>query len=706
MKNPFDFFNKKAQGEDTYLGLFLKETEGMLFYINRTADGNLKIIKKEKFIFSDGWEKLSEDVDEVLNRLETTTGKSPEKTVFFIYSHLVDQITKQIKRPYLHRIKQLVKNLELKPLGFIECHEAILDYFQQKEKIPLTTNLIEFDKTAMSIFVYTTGRLIFSETVPRTANVIEDLLPIFERIKTQTVIPPRIILYDSKDLDSESTRILTHQWGKDFFIQLPKVQIFKEDQVIDSFLNIFSGQMMGSKQVAMDIEERPSGPTKEEVMGFVIGDDVKEKPVQQTIVDATPPQTAKLKQPSSISGLIPLAFLAKFLANGKKTFSSLMSKTKSLPFPVLPIIGAILILGAFFSMEYFFHTAKVRVFFPSQELKKNLSIEAAVEGAAGSSDILSFKVATETADLSESDSATGKRSVGDKAKGTVAMLNYDRGGSKTFSKGTTIQAQSLKFVLADDVTVASSSVAPDLSLQPGKSNVAIVAEQIGSESNLAKGQKFQVGDSSQTLYLATNDNAFSGGSKKDIQTVSEEDIAGVKNKLLAKAKKYADDQLKAKLLKERRLLTQLTDFNLGKITYSKGAGDEAASVEGKSQAEITYSTYQQQEFLQILDQHLKKDVKAGFHINDQATNYKIKSIDQSGHHSLLDVDVQTKAIEDIKTDDLLSKMRGKKSDSLQDMVRNDYHAAGLDLEVSHPIPWLKNWLPLFKKNITLDISYL
>lgn len=698
MKNPFEFFNKKFQEEETYLGLFLKENEGMLFYINQTDSGNLKISKKEKFAFTDGWERLIEDVDEVLNRLETTTGKSPEKTVFFIYSHLVDPVTKQIKRPYLQKIKQLVKNLELKPLGFIECHEAILDYLQQKEKMPLTTNLIEFDKTALGIFVYTTGRLIFSETVPRTDNIIEDLLPVFERIKTQTVIPPRIILYNSKDLDLESTSILTHQWGKDFFIQLPKVQIFKEEQVIESFLNIFSGQMIGSKQVDMRAEEQPVNPTRQEVMGFVIGDDVKEKPLQSTVTEEVPVQTTKLKK-------TPLAFLSKFLAGSKKTFNSLMSRTKSLPFPVLPVIGVILILGALFSMEYFFHTAKVRVFFPSQKLEKSLDIEAAVGAASGSSNVLSFQIATDTANFSELKNATGKRSVGDKAKGTVKVLNYDS-NSKTFSQGTTIQAQGLKFALADDVTVASSSVAPDLSLQPGKSNVAIVADQIGPESNLSKGQKLQVDDSPQTLYLATNENAFSGGSKKEIQTVSEEDIVEVKNKLLAKAKNYAGNQLKAKLSKEKRLLTQLTDFNLGNIIYSKDAGDEAANVEGKSQAEITYFTYKQQEFLQIFKRLLKKDVKAGFHISDQTTNYKIKSIDQDDNRYLLDVDVQTKATKDIKTNDLLVKMRGKKSDNLQDLVRNDYHAEGLDLQVSHPIPWLKNWLPLFKKNITLEISYL
>ncbi len=705
MKNPLEFFSRGVQEEGTYLGLFLKESEGMLFYISQVGGGSFKITKREKFTFTDGWEKLTEDVDEVLNRLETTTGKSPQKTVFFIYSHLVDPVTKDIKRPYLQKIKQLVKNLELKPLGFIECHEAILDYLQQKEKMPLTTVLIEFDKTALGIFVYTTGRLIFSETAPRTDSIIADLLPVFEQIKTQTVIPPRIILYNSKDLDPESTSILTHQWGKDFFIQLPKVQVLKEHEVVESFLNIFSGQMTSPKQADMEAQGQHIKETGEEVMGFVIGDDVKKEPPKQATTDDMPAPAAKLKEPFSFLGRVPFSFLSRFLAICKKAVSGLISQVKSLPFPVLPAIGVVFILGALFFMEYFFHTAKVRVFFPSQKLEKSLRIQAAAAGGAGSVDTLSLQVATEAANLSESKSASGKKSVGEKAKGTVAMLNY-QATTKTFSKGTTIQAQSLKFVLTDDVTVASSSVSPDLNLQPGKSNAGVVADQIGPESNLPKGQRFQVGDSPQTLYLAVNENAFSGGSKKDIQIVSQEDVADVKNKLLAKAKNYVDNQLNTKLPKEQKILPQLSDFNLSKLTYSKEVGDEAAGVEGKSQAAITYFTYRQQEFLEILDRQLAGDVKAGFHISDQATNYKIKSIEQSPKQYLLIVEVQTKALGDINTNELLVKMRGKRSDSLQEMVKNDYHAAGLDLEVSHPIPWLKNWLPLFKKNITLDISYL
>ncbi len=701
MKNPLNFLSKKNPIKETYLGIFLKESEGLLLYLN-WDEGKLKIIASDKFIVSEGWEKLSEDVDEILNRLETKTGQSPEKTIFFIYSHLVDPLTKEIKRNFLQKIKHLVKNLELKPLGFIECHEAIRDFLQKKEKISLTANLLEVDKSELGVFVYTTGRLIFSETVQRTDNLIADLLPVFAKIKTQTILPPRIILYNSQDLSSEASNLLTYQWSKDFFIQLPKVQIFREEQLLESFLQVFAVQMQNQQESKTPLEGQGLSQ-EQEIMGFVIGGEAKAKAPQPPKEEQTISQPTKLKPTRSLGAIIPSEVLRKFFAQAMNKSKNLWTLLKALPFPVLPLAGVILIFSALFSIEYFFHTANVKVFFPSQKLTKSLELTATI--GSSSSQNLGLQIATEAANLSESQTATGQKTIGDKAKGSVTMLNYDS-NAKTFSQGTVLQAQNLKFDLSNDVTVASASVAPDLSLQPGKSTISVVAEVIGPESNLAKGQKFQVGDFPQNQYLATNADDLSGGTKRDIQTVSADDIATVKNKIITKAKDSASSQLKNKLTKDQRLLTQLTSVDSGDISYSKDVGNEATSVEGKSKVAITYYVYDQQKLLQLLADALKDKVKPGFKINNQQTKYQVKSAKPSNDTYILDLDVQTRAGEEVKTADLLVGLRGKSVTAAQELVKNEFRANGLELEVNDPFPWLRNWLPWFKKNIKLEISYL
>src|SRR3990167_6457138 len=119
IKLPFNFFNKSNSHENDYLGLLLKEKEGILFLI-RIVDNSTNIIAKERFTFSNNWDNLVEDIDEVLYRLELKGFKSPEKSIFFVYSNLVDKYKREIKKTYILKIEEIVKNLELKPLGYIE----------------------------------------------------------------------------------------------------------------------------------------------------------------------------------------------------------------------------------------------------------------------------------------------------------------------------------------------------------------------------------------------------------------------------------------------------------------------------------------------------------------------------------------------------------------------------------------------------------
>ncbi len=66
---PLPFFTKKTLTEDLYLGLFLKEEEGIAMVL-RAKNGKMVIEEKEKFVYSNGWDNLTEDVDEVLFKIE------------------------------------------------------------------------------------------------------------------------------------------------------------------------------------------------------------------------------------------------------------------------------------------------------------------------------------------------------------------------------------------------------------------------------------------------------------------------------------------------------------------------------------------------------------------------------------------------------------------------------------------------------------
>ena len=130
MKIPF--FSGKT-GKEFYLGIFLKEDQGiaMIFLME---NGRLELVDREKFAYTNGWESLTNDVDEALYKLEKNLEVEIKKTIIFVYSHLVDEKIGDIKSVYLQKIKQLTKALDLKPMGYIECFEAISFYLQNEFK--------------------------------------------------------------------------------------------------------------------------------------------------------------------------------------------------------------------------------------------------------------------------------------------------------------------------------------------------------------------------------------------------------------------------------------------------------------------------------------------------------------------------------------------------------------------------------------------
>ena len=105
MKLPF--FKKNTNEGKNFFGILLKENEGIGLVI-KIKNSNFILVDQEKFTFTNGWENIAEDLDGVILRLEQRTKLKLNETIFFVYSHFVDEKTKEIKKPYLQKIKELV----------------------------------------------------------------------------------------------------------------------------------------------------------------------------------------------------------------------------------------------------------------------------------------------------------------------------------------------------------------------------------------------------------------------------------------------------------------------------------------------------------------------------------------------------------------------------------------------------------------------
>ncbi|MFN4212935.1 MAG: baseplate J/gp47 family protein [Microgenomates group bacterium] len=655
-----DFLNKKNPLEDLYLGMILKEKEGMALIL-ALKNEKIELLEKEKFVYSNGWENLTEDVDEILFKLENSLNITVNKVIFFIYSHLLNEEGREIKKNYLSKIKELVKNLELSPLGYVECYEALYSYLSEKEQVSLTAILVELDVYKLSIFVYKGGKLSYKKTLVRSKNLIEDLTAGFSELKGKFLLPSRIILYDSKDLDNASTKILTHRWSEDYFVQLPKVEILNEEEIIKAIVYIFEKEKTYISGTAATKKKKE----KKEVLGFIIGGDIAEEKTNL----------------ASSSSFKPPIFLFKIWERMKMMTLPKIGFSPNL----LMVIGFLFIFLGLTINEVFFHKATLILYLPSQVIEKSLTLE------------LPYKIATISGEFTESKATSGRREVGDKARGEVTIYNTNLNKEKLFKKGTEIEFDGLRFIFDDDVKVASASGATT----PGIAKVKVTAVAIGSEYNLSKGKRFNIDDTS----YAQSTVDFTGGSKKEIQTIAQKDIEDLKRRVVEKAKKTI--KFTPTSSGNEIPVSEFSIVNLKEEILSGEVGEEATSVTLKAKAETTYYYYQKDQLLAKITGNIASQIPSGFVLsNKENINYKTNSVKKKDQQLILDLSLKTKAVKKISKEKVLKQVVGKNRSVLNNLLQQKFKVEGYEANIKNSLPIMKEYLPFISDNITLIISNL
>lgn len=690
-------FLKRTGNSDVYFGLFIKEAE-VIGFIFENRLGRLELVAEEKSALTNGWDNLIEDIDEMIFSLEQKTKKHLDKVIFFVYSHFIDQNTKEMKKTYLPMFKDIVKHLELKPMGYIECFEAVASYFEKKDQSPLTAILVELDKTNLGVFVYKGGHKSFIKNMSRTENIVDDLEAVFNDVRGDLMLPSRIILYDSYNLHDESTTILSHKWNSELFVQYPRVEILNPDKLHKGLMNIFESQINSNN---FPVVEEKETEEKKEVLGFAIGEEVepeKEDFEERTGIEHKARSAIKLPK----FKLLQLSLLGNFLSAIKGRMPSFSGQQRFSKSYLTVAAGIILIFIALFSIEYFFHKANLNIMFPSKQLSKTLDLQMTLGEV--SDDSFKINQETMTADLSEKKETTGKREVGEKARGEVTIYNFgDR--DRLFNKGTALETNGIKFVLSEDVKVASASEAGG-NLVSGKGKAKVEAVNFGTEGNIDKNQKFKVAELTEPSYARNDTAAFTGGTKKQVKTVAKQDIENLKALILKKAKEQAIEKLRAESKTGEELLDDLTVTELDKIELSKETGEEADQLTLTATANTNYYTYSPTEVRSFLQKSFQGEVSSGFKLNEDKITFELNDAEIDEDEISVNVVAKTKLMKDIVNGDIAGKIAGKKKNDIEQILKKDFQASGYEIRINSPIFFFENWLPFFKKNISLTISSL
>jgi len=660
------FLSQKGKKTNYYLGLLLKEDNGIVFALE-LKNNSILVRQTERFNYSNSWDNLVEDIDGIVFKLETELKTEFKDVIFFLYSHLIEEKKSEIKKPYLLKIKQIAKSLDFNPLGYIEVCESLVSYLIDKEQIPISSILIELDKTYFTVLIYKSGKLFHKKIMPKTEDFIADLKSSLAEVKGSFLLPAKIILYDSKDLDDYSTRILSYRWPEDYFIQIPKIEILKEEELIEALIKIFE------KQILSDLSQKDKTETlPEENFGFLINKDIKEieDKGENTLSSFNEKRLFKHQSlAQNIKNLIKNITFFKKINFGNKLW--------------LPVI--FLALAAFLVVnEVFFHKADIIVYLPSQWKTKDLTLT------------LPYKIATFSAEITETKKTSGTNEIGEKAHGEVIIYNTNLNKEKFFSKGTEIETAGLKFVLDTDVKIATAESAST----PGQANVKVTAVAIGDEYNITKGKRFNIDDTS----YGESANNFVGGAKKKIRTVAKKDMEELEELIIKKAKNM--DLFPRKNYSDAIFLSQLTEVNLIKKIFDGEIGEEKETIQIKAKVDNTYFFVSKNDFLNKVIELTKKDFSPPFILDKNSISYQIKNIEKHLSQVKLDIFLKAKLTIKIEKEALLKKIVGKDKSSLEKILKEEINVDGYKLNNENFLPGLNNYLPFIPHNINLKFSNL
>lgn len=549
-------------------------------------DGNhLKVLNTASKNYSSSAELL-QVADSLLDRVLGTLAIEPEKILFGVPdSWLQDD---DLKPEYTKTLRDLVKALEVKPLAYVATSHALTHFLEKSGGAPVTAILVGIDNDSATVTVSRGGKVDGARSVKREQRLGEDVEKVLLTYSDIEVLPSRILIYgDPENLAKQKQELASFPWmSKLSFLHLPKIEILEDDidikavsfagavelnpnvkYVAEKEENLTSGHVhpVGVVQDEVLAEEAPNiaevDDKTAEDLGFVSGDVTKS--IKEEKAEAVNLETDLLEDlpeeetavPSSHGAVLapqrklPLDEYETGLIDGSSPPSK--SRLPSFSFPSINKLGLlipIIVLILLGLVYIFIPTATVTIFVEPRVLQNDTEVVAdpgITQVDEAGKKIPGSYVETQVTG-SDKISTTGKKQVGDPAKGTIVVYNKTN-SSKTFSKGTVLTSQGgIKFTLDNDVKVASQS-ATEEGISFGKANATVAASDIGADGNLASGTTFTLSGAGANDASAKAEGNFSGGTSKDVTVVTDADQKKLLANLTASLKGQASEQLQAKL---------------------------------------------------------------------------------------------------------------------------------------------------------------
>lgn len=435
------------------------------------------------------------------------------------------------------------------------------------------------------------------------------------------------------------------------------------------------------------VEETNIKIVNPEALGFHTGIDVLEAgeaipksalPVHEDEFPKKQSQTKEISeqniagQQKSISNIIKSVFLktknlaghVQHISKGKK-----LSKRKLLFFPFFVVLGT----GVWFLYSWVVPTASVTLTvipFTIEESQK-IFVDTGVTEINSEKGIIPGKKQEKTVSGEKTIAVTGKKKVGDPAKGIVTLYNKSQ-TTKMLKKGTTLLSGLPGFTIDNDVSVASASENISQSqLTYGKENVAVTASTIGAESNVPASSDFSIKDTSTGILMGRNEKAFTGGTSRDVTVVTRSDYDTLVTSITAELIDRAKTDLASLVSGKEKLIDSTIKTSVSEKVFREELDQEAKELHGKVTVAVSGISYSEQDILSFFSKTMSQTIPSGYIISEGRTRATIVSGAVNKNNTIsMDARIKGIALPTVDSNELKKKLSGKTITEAQSIIQN------------------------------------
>lgn len=686
----------KEKEEKKILLLFIQEelVNGLIY--GQTEEGlEIRALGEEQVWDGKSYQSFKKAVEQSLKKHLEDKSKASFNKTFFVVSPFWTVDAQEIMESKGELLKTLCREYRWPPGGFVIDDESLVFHFKKQEEVPPSfISLLLLDKGFRLSLVHLgkiKKRLKLSSPNLSAQKIREGL----DQLGFEGVLPPKFVIWGKIDPDLEE-QMLSYPWVDekgDLFLHLPDIQFLDWPQLGKIFKEIVASQMGEAKEETRELAEEEEEDVSLLPAGFSF-DDLSREGEEESIKEETEESgVVKVEEAMIEEKKVKIKNrLKRLLANKPHGLGGWLVK------------GGVLLLAGVVVFGLFGLRREVVLYLTPEEVAAEVEVLLAVDKAAGEKVLpveeLSVEQQTEGQEV-----ATGTSLIGEKSTGQVTIYNRTS-EPVSFDQGVKIIGPgSLAFVLLEEAKVASKT--PDLVSgvdRWGEKEAGVEAAGIGSEYNLASETVYTIEGENQDDYLVKNKQSFSGGTSREVNAVSEEDVARLKQDLIDKLQKKMEKKLEELTPNDQQLISETIRVETVSFSTSKEIGEEGEDFSGQLILRALGLAINQNDLAAFAKSELASQAPADFQLDQGEVEIEFLPVEEGEDGWLGKITVKGKFYPQLDTSLLVAELKGKPKAKLLEIVKKQPRVYRYELKTSFPLLSFFPWLPLNGDKISVKIE--